>query len=58
MTWSFGTYTEQGQLLRITDEVMPEPDIAAAANAAPRLVMTPRRCTSTTSRASPLRGSR
>ena len=28
---------EQGQLLRITDEVMPEPDIAAAANAAPRL---------------------
>jgi len=25
---------EQGQLLRITDEVMPEPDIAAAANAA------------------------
>jgi hypothetical protein len=28
---------EQGQLLRITEEVMPEPDIAAAANAAPRL---------------------
>jgi len=28
---------EHGQLLRITDEVMPEPDIAAAANAAPRL---------------------
>jgi vanillate/4-hydroxybenzoate decarboxylase subunit C len=31
------TLDEQGQLLRITDEVMPEPDIAAAANAAPRL---------------------
>ncbi|MFH8589386.1 non-oxidative hydroxyarylic acid decarboxylases subunit C [Streptomyces celluloflavus] len=28
---------EEGQLVRITDEVMPEPDIAAAANAAPRL---------------------
>ena len=28
---------EQGQLVRITEEVMPEPDIAAAANAAPRL---------------------
>jgi UbiD family decarboxylase len=28
---------EQGQLLRITDDVMPEPDIAVAANAAPRL---------------------
>src|SRR5258707_14133242 len=28
---------EQGQLLRITEEVMPEPDIAAAANAAPRI---------------------
>jgi UbiD family decarboxylase len=28
---------EQGQLLRITEQVMPEPDIAAAANAAPRL---------------------
>ncbi|MFB7510673.1 UbiD family decarboxylase domain-containing protein, partial [Streptomyces broussonetiae] len=26
-----------GQLLRVTDEVLPEPDIAAAANAAPRL---------------------
>jgi vanillate/4-hydroxybenzoate decarboxylase subunit C len=31
------TLDEQGQLLRITDEVLPEPDIAAAANAAPRL---------------------
>ncbi|GHA75917.1 phenolic acid decarboxylase subunit C [Streptomyces thermoviolaceus subsp. thermoviolaceus] len=28
---------DAGQLLRITDEVQPEPDIAAAANAAPRL---------------------
>lgn len=28
---------KEGQLLRITDEVLPEPDIAAAANAAPRL---------------------
>ncbi|GHF86538.1 non-oxidative hydroxyarylic acid decarboxylases subunit C [Streptomyces thermodiastaticus] len=28
---------DAGQLLRITDEVRPEPDIAAAANAAPRL---------------------
>lgn len=28
---------KEGQLLRISDEVMPEPDIAAAANAAPRL---------------------
>jgi 4-hydroxybenzoate decarboxylase len=27
----------EGQLLRVSDEVMPEPDIAAAANAAPRL---------------------
>jgi 4-hydroxybenzoate decarboxylase len=27
----------QGQLLRIADEVAPEPDLAAAANAAPRL---------------------
>ncbi|MFF2999416.1 non-oxidative hydroxyarylic acid decarboxylases subunit C [Streptomyces sp. NPDC057950] len=27
----------EGQLLRITEEVQPEPDIAAAANAAPRL---------------------
>jgi vanillate/4-hydroxybenzoate decarboxylase subunit C len=31
------TLDDEGQLLRITDEVMPEPDIAAAANAAPRL---------------------
>jgi UbiD family decarboxylase len=28
---------KEGQLLRITEEVNPEPDIAAAANAAPRL---------------------
>lgn len=28
---------KEGQLLHITEEVMPEPDIAAAANAAPRL---------------------
>ncbi|MBC2868495.1 UbiD family decarboxylase [Streptomyces mexicanus] len=28
---------EAGQLLRVTEEVRPEPDIAAAANAAPRL---------------------
>lgn len=28
---------KEGQLLRVPDEVMPEPDIAAAANAAPRL---------------------
>jgi UbiD family decarboxylase len=28
---------KEGQLRRITEEVMPEPDIAAAANAAPRL---------------------
>ena len=28
---------EQGQLLRITEQVMPEPDIAAAANAAGRI---------------------
>ncbi|MEV5542316.1 non-oxidative hydroxyarylic acid decarboxylases subunit C [Saccharopolyspora shandongensis] len=31
------TLEKEGQLLRIADEVMPEPDIAAAANAAPRL---------------------
>ena len=31
------TLDEQGQLVRITDEVTPEPDIAAAANAASRL---------------------
>ncbi|WP_030622343.1 non-oxidative hydroxyarylic acid decarboxylases subunit C [Streptomyces sclerotialus] len=31
------TLDEEGQLLRVTEEVMPEPDIAAAANAAPRL---------------------
>src|SRR6201991_3056099 len=31
------TLDEEGQLLRITEQVMPEPDIAAAANAAPRL---------------------
>ena len=29
--------TEEQQLLHITDEVQPEPDLAAAANAAPRL---------------------
>lgn len=35
---SFLTALEQeGQLLRITDEVLPEPDVAAAANAAARL---------------------
>src|ERR1044072_2671515 len=28
---------KEGQLLRVPDEVMPEPDIAAAAKAAPRL---------------------
>src|SRR4051794_41142278 len=28
---------EQGQLLRVTDEVRPEPDVAAAANAAARM---------------------
>ncbi|MGW2034005.1 non-oxidative hydroxyarylic acid decarboxylases subunit C [Streptomyces sp. NPDC001811] len=28
---------KEGQLLRVTDEVVPEPDIAAAANAAPRM---------------------
>ncbi|MER5748793.1 non-oxidative hydroxyarylic acid decarboxylases subunit C [Streptomyces sp. NPDC002088] len=28
---------KEGQLLRVTDEVLPEPDVAAAANAAPRL---------------------
>ncbi|MFS4092124.1 non-oxidative hydroxyarylic acid decarboxylases subunit C [Streptomyces sp. AF1A] len=28
---------KEGQLLRVTEEVLPEPDIAAAANAAPRL---------------------
>lgn len=28
---------EEGQLLRITDQVTPEPDLAAAANAAARL---------------------
>jgi vanillate/4-hydroxybenzoate decarboxylase subunit C len=31
------TLDKEGQLLRITEEVMPEPDIAAAANAACRL---------------------
>ncbi|MDA3627950.1 non-oxidative hydroxyarylic acid decarboxylases subunit C [Saccharopolyspora sp. WRP15-2] len=31
------TLEDEGQLLHIGDEVMPEPDIAAAANAAPRL---------------------
>jgi vanillate/4-hydroxybenzoate decarboxylase subunit C len=31
------TLDEQGQLLRITDEVLPEPDVAAAANAATRM---------------------
>ncbi|TXS79176.1 MULTISPECIES: non-oxidative hydroxyarylic acid decarboxylases subunit C [unclassified Streptomyces] len=31
------TLDREGQLLRITEEVKPEPDIAAAANAAPRL---------------------
>jgi 4-hydroxybenzoate decarboxylase len=31
------TLDKEGQLLRITEEVLPEPDIAAAANAAPRL---------------------
>lgn len=31
------TLENEGQLLHISDEVMPEPDIAAAANAAPRL---------------------
>lgn len=32
-----GALDKEGQLLRVPDEVMPEPDIAAAANAAPRL---------------------
>src|SRR5690606_28647385 len=31
------TLDKEGQLLRITDQVMPEPDIAAAANAACRM---------------------
>ncbi|QIY69192.1 non-oxidative hydroxyarylic acid decarboxylases subunit C [Streptomyces sp. RLB1-33] len=31
------TLERQGQLLRITEQVMPEPDVAAAANAATRL---------------------
>ncbi|MFF4019749.1 non-oxidative hydroxyarylic acid decarboxylases subunit C [Streptomyces sp. NPDC001843] len=31
------TLDEQGQLLRITDEVLPEPDLAAAANATGRI---------------------
>lgn len=31
------TLEQEGQLLRITEQVDPEPDIAAAANAAPRL---------------------
>ncbi len=31
------TLDEEGQLVRITDEVMPEPDVAAAANAACRM---------------------
>lgn len=31
------TLDEQGQLLRITDEVLPEPDVAAAANAVARM---------------------
>jgi UbiD family decarboxylase len=31
------TLEEQGQLLRITDEVLPEPDVAAAANAVSRM---------------------
>jgi UbiD family decarboxylase len=46
------TLDKEGQLLRITDEVMPEPDIAAAANAAPRLGDA-----ATTSPASPTRRS-
>lgn len=32
-----GALEDEGQLLRITDEVLPEPDLAAAANAACRL---------------------
>jgi UbiD family decarboxylase len=31
------TLDKEGQLVRVTEKVMPEPDIAAAANAAPRL---------------------
>jgi UbiD family decarboxylase len=31
------TLDKEGQLLRITDEVLPEPDLAAAANAAGRI---------------------
>ena len=31
------TLDKEGQLVRVTEQVMPEPDIAAAANAAPRL---------------------
>ncbi|GAA3437914.1 non-oxidative hydroxyarylic acid decarboxylases subunit C [Kutzneria kofuensis] len=31
------TLDEQGQLLRVTDEVLPEPDVAAAANAVSRM---------------------
>ncbi|MGP3776290.1 non-oxidative vanillic acid decarboxylases subunit C [Streptomyces sp. SDT5-1] len=32
-----GTLEKEGQLLRITDEVLPEPDLAAAANATGRI---------------------
>ena len=47
------TLDEQGQLVRITDEVTPEPDIAAAATPHPGWAITHRHCTSTASRASP-----
>ncbi len=48
---------KEGQLLRITDEVMPEPDIAAAANAACRMGDDAPRSTSTMSPGSPMRAS-
>lgn len=52
------TLDKEGQLLRITDEVLPEPDLAAAANATGRIGENAPPCTSTTSRASPTPGSR
>ncbi|MGH1553410.1 hypothetical protein ACRAWF_19990 [Streptomyces sp. L7] len=52
------TLDKENQLLRITEPVLPEPDLAAAANAAGRIGEGAPPSTSTTSRASPTPASR
>lgn len=51
------TLEREGQLLRVPDEVLPEPDLAAAANAAGRIGEGAPALWFDTSRASPTPGS-